>query len=122
MIDTSFFLKYDFIKYKNYGVEMKKSLLLMAIMLFSINTYAIHVNANCYANSYDATCSIYNQWATPIICSGTATAVTQQGFRYYTYMNNEIIFPGNYRYMYIRSYNYYSPFVFSWANLNCSWW
>ncbi|HLE13042.1 MAG: hypothetical protein A2504_07460 [Bdellovibrionales bacterium RIFOXYD12_FULL_39_22] len=104
---------------------MKKYLFafLMAIFIGIIpfTVFAFSPESYCSINRLDVTCSIYNPWDRPIICSGRADAITARGWQAFVFMYNQVLYPGTYRYMYLYS-NYYDPFVRARARLDCNWW
>ncbi len=97
-------------------------LFVLSFTLISTPSFAFMPPASCFINGVTATCSVYNAWGTPIVCSGNAIAITYRGWQAFVYMNNQIIYPGEYRYLYLNANNYYDPFARAWTQLNCNWW
>ncbi|MFN8369498.1 MAG: hypothetical protein U0T83_02610 [Bacteriovoracaceae bacterium] len=50
-------------------------------------------------NAYQATATLWNRYPRPIVCSGNLTGYTWGGYTAYSFMNSNIIYPGQSRYL-----------------------
>ncbi len=99
---------------------MKKFLLIITLLSTVPSAFAFFVNARCHVNSTVATCIVNNQWNRPIRCHGNATALATNGQTGHANFFGTL-YPGQYSYIYVRSYEPYTRFVSAWANIDCSW-
>ena len=93
---------------------------LFLIFAFQNIARAFSVSANVWWNRGMVTAQVQNSFQRPIICTGRVQGVTYSGGYLYSFMNNQIIFPGNYREIYVYTNNY-NPFVNGSAFINCNW-
>jgi hypothetical protein len=101
--------------------NIKKILcILFLIFAFQNIARAFPVHANVRWNRGLATANIQNHFGRPIICSGNAQGLTYSGVYLYSYLNNQIIYPGNFYELYVYTNNY-NPFINASAFINCNW-
>ncbi len=72
-----------------------------------------------FVNRDIATTRVFNTAMFPIVCSGTAFGRTTSGVVLNSWINNLVIYPGQWADATVFS-NYYDPFMQAWANITCS--
>lgn len=98
---------------------MKKLLLLVTLLVMSASSYAFNVHANVFINNRTAKAIVYNNWNSPIVCSGKLRAVDAYGNWTVQRMRNVTIFPGQYSYIYANVHGHNNYFVDARAKINC---
>ena len=104
---------------------MKKLLgILLIVMTFSSTAQAVwqSVNAQVRVNNSSVRAKVSNVWGNAIVCRGYAYAESYYGYYANSYMNNVVIYPGRYAYVYVNANNpNQDPIVRGWANIECAW-
>jgi len=96
---------------------------LIALGLFSslsLSTFAYTFvpPMNFFVNREVATTRVFNTTGFPIVCSGQAFGATFGGVVLNAWLNNVVIYPGQWADATVYS-NYYDPFARAWANISC---
>lgn len=101
---------------------MIKKLVILTGLFFSINSavnaYSFVPPMSFFVNREVATARVFNTTHFPIICSGQAYGQTHSGVVLNTWINNMVIYPGQWADAVVFS-NYYDPFFTAWANIGC---
>ena len=97
-----------------------KTILLILVFTFSLNSHAFQFRANAqvYFDRVYGEARVYNGLATPIVCSGNAIGLTSTGRQVFSYMNNVRILPGMFAYVSVYTNNY-EPFIGVTPNIAC---
>jgi hypothetical protein len=98
---------------------MKKLLALIAIA-FTVQTFAWPVQTGVWFSYTNASSQVFNNFNRPIVCRGYLVAQTMYGNRLQTWLNNSVIFPGQYQGMFVYS-NMNDPITGAWSNAECFW-
>jgi hypothetical protein len=98
---------------------MKKLLAIFAIAL-SAQSFAWQVRPGVWFNYTNASAQVFNNFNRPIVCRGYIVAQTMYGNRLESWLNNSIIFPGQYQGIFVYS-NMNDPITGAWANAECYW-
>jgi|GEM_PF-907249 hypothetical protein len=78
------------------------------------------VQAQVSFTNFQVSATVINRFYRPIICSGYAYGQTFYGNVFNSYMNNVVVYPGNYAQVYVYNYNS-NRFVNAWSNIRCNW-
>lgn len=94
-------------------------LTLSAFSASSAQAYSTwQANAHISVNQLRVTATVVNQSFRPIICSGYVYGQIQFGTTVHSWMNQQVIQPGQHANIYVYT-NYAQPFVNGWADINC---
>ncbi len=102
---------------------MKKIILGLVVLLnFSVilNAHAFRVKAEISLSSTYVGASVSNRWGAPMICNGNVAGLTASGVYLYSFMNQVVIYPGQYAYLQVYT-NPYDPFFNAVDSINCFW-
>ncbi|MFN8370986.1 MAG: hypothetical protein U0T83_10240 [Bacteriovoracaceae bacterium] len=102
---------------------MKKFILGLVLLLnfgLVLNAHAFRVKAQIQLTQTHAVASVMNYWGAPMVCSGNAAGLTVSGLYIYSYMNNVVVYPGQYAYVNVYT-NIYDPFFNAVDSINCFW-
>lgn len=91
---------------------------LFAGLSLSAQAYTFVPPMNFFVNRDVATTRVFNSTAFPIVCSGQAFGQTYGGVVLNAWLNNVVIYPGQWADATVFS-NYYDPFARAWANIGC---
>lgn len=71
-------------------------------------------------SQFQATATVVNNQYYPVVCSGYAYGRTYYGQVLHSYMNNVVIYPGQFANVHVYNYNGYA-FSNAWADIWCRW-
>jgi len=86
-------------------------------LLFTGSVSAFYVNPAITVTSNVVTATVVNNFRAPIMCTGQARGLAYSGYSFYSYVNEVVIFPG--QWINIHVYSYFDPFVNGAAFINC---
>ena len=75
-------------------------------------------NAYISVNQLRVTATVVNQSFRPVVCSGYVYGQIQFGPTLNSWMNHQVIYPGQHANIYVYT-NYAQPFVNGWADIRC---
>ena len=87
-------------------------------MAFFPNGWSANVQISVQRTRMTAT--MVNRMNRPIVCRGKVFGRTASGVVLNSWVNNIVIWPGNFHHSYVHS-NYADPIVNGWANVRCRW-
>lgn len=100
---------------------LKKLIVSSALFLgisLNVSAYNFIPAMNFFVNRDIATSRVFNTAAFPIVCSGQAFGQTYSGVVLNMWINNMVIYPGQWADATVFS-NYYDPFTRAWAHVSC---